>query len=406
MARVVTKKSTVPGKVPLAADLEIGELAVNTADAKLFTKHSDNTIKQLGGDAASSYFRTEPIAATASGQTSFTVPGGYTPGAIFVSLNGAALPPADYTATDGATVVLASGSGIVAGSVLLVHVFSAFEVADALPLGGTAADSSKLGGQLPALYLNDMLAQLTAAEIFITSATSLSSTAFGRMHVCSSAVADFSVNLPAALGNAGRIIGIRMAPALSKFVTLVAADSDLIDGQAARVMWANESAVLLCTGTGWTKIAGNTVPVSCVAYASANQTLSPSVVTAVPLRSVASDPAGLHDATNGRINIKRPGAYIFSGAVYLQSVPVGTLVYTQTRVHFNGGMVSGGTAINTTQVPPNAVSFNPITTTVNLQSTGYVELVGYFDNTSGASHTTYSGTVDFTSLKIAELPSW
>lgn len=152
MARVLTKKSTVPGKVPLAADLEIGELAVNTADAKLYTKHSDNTIKQLGGDAASGYFRTEPITATASGQTSFTVPGGYTPGAIFVSLNGATLPPADFTATNGTTVVLESGNGIVLGSVLLVYVLSTFEVADALPLGGTAADSSKLGGRAAADY--------------------------------------------------------------------------------------------------------------------------------------------------------------------------------------------------------------------------------------------------------------
>lgn len=48
MARVLTKKSTVAAKAPLATDLEIGELAVNTADAKLYTKHSDNTVKQLG----------------------------------------------------------------------------------------------------------------------------------------------------------------------------------------------------------------------------------------------------------------------------------------------------------------------------------------------------------------------
>lgn len=48
MSRVLTKKSTVAAKVPLATDLEIGELAVNTADAKLYTKHSDNTVKQLG----------------------------------------------------------------------------------------------------------------------------------------------------------------------------------------------------------------------------------------------------------------------------------------------------------------------------------------------------------------------
>uniref|UniRef100_UPI000AF582A4 hypothetical protein n=1 Tax=Stutzerimonas stutzeri TaxID=316 RepID=UPI000AF582A4 len=46
--RLITKKSTVAAKVPLATDLEIGELAVNTADAKLYTKHSDNTVKQLG----------------------------------------------------------------------------------------------------------------------------------------------------------------------------------------------------------------------------------------------------------------------------------------------------------------------------------------------------------------------
>lgn len=47
--KLITKKSTVAGKVPLATDLEIGELAVNTADAKLYTKHSDGTVKSLFG---------------------------------------------------------------------------------------------------------------------------------------------------------------------------------------------------------------------------------------------------------------------------------------------------------------------------------------------------------------------
>lgn len=44
MPRVITKKSTVTGKVPVPADLEIGELAVNTADKKLYTKHNDNNV--------------------------------------------------------------------------------------------------------------------------------------------------------------------------------------------------------------------------------------------------------------------------------------------------------------------------------------------------------------------------
>lgn len=49
MPRVITKKSAVPGKVPLSTDLEIGELAVNVADAKLFTKNASNTVIELGG---------------------------------------------------------------------------------------------------------------------------------------------------------------------------------------------------------------------------------------------------------------------------------------------------------------------------------------------------------------------
>lgn len=48
-ARIKPKKSSAPGEVPSAADLEVSELAVNTADGKLFTKHTDNTIKTIGG---------------------------------------------------------------------------------------------------------------------------------------------------------------------------------------------------------------------------------------------------------------------------------------------------------------------------------------------------------------------
>ena len=47
MPRVITKKSTVTGKVPVPADLAIGELAVNTADKKLYTKHSNNAVVQI-----------------------------------------------------------------------------------------------------------------------------------------------------------------------------------------------------------------------------------------------------------------------------------------------------------------------------------------------------------------------
>lgn len=48
MPRVITKKSTVPGKVPVPTDLEVGELAVNTNDKKLYSKHTDGNVILLG----------------------------------------------------------------------------------------------------------------------------------------------------------------------------------------------------------------------------------------------------------------------------------------------------------------------------------------------------------------------
>ena len=49
IARIKPKKSSVAGEVPQASDLHISELAVNTADGKLFVKHTDNTIKEISG---------------------------------------------------------------------------------------------------------------------------------------------------------------------------------------------------------------------------------------------------------------------------------------------------------------------------------------------------------------------
>jgi hypothetical protein len=49
-ARLITKHSNVTGKIPLSADLLVGELAVNTEDGILYVKNVDQSIKVLGGD--------------------------------------------------------------------------------------------------------------------------------------------------------------------------------------------------------------------------------------------------------------------------------------------------------------------------------------------------------------------
>lgn len=46
--KIVLKKSSVVSKVPLAADLDIGELAVNLADQKLYSKNASGTVILVG----------------------------------------------------------------------------------------------------------------------------------------------------------------------------------------------------------------------------------------------------------------------------------------------------------------------------------------------------------------------
>ena len=54
------KRSSTASDTPSASDLEVGELAINTADAKLFTKHTDNSIKEISGSGGDVVDDTSP----------------------------------------------------------------------------------------------------------------------------------------------------------------------------------------------------------------------------------------------------------------------------------------------------------------------------------------------------------
>ena len=96
-----------------------------------------------------------------SNQTTFTTQG-YTPGFVSVYLNGVHLARADFTATNGSDVVLASGA--TADDVVEIVSFGTFQSADALPLtGGTmTGDLIVPDGDL---ILGSTAVTATAAEI-------------------------------------------------------------------------------------------------------------------------------------------------------------------------------------------------------------------------------------------------
>jgi len=49
--KIIPKKSSTLSKIPLSTDLEVGELAINLADQKIYTKNSSNTVIELGGSS-------------------------------------------------------------------------------------------------------------------------------------------------------------------------------------------------------------------------------------------------------------------------------------------------------------------------------------------------------------------
>ena len=49
MAVIKVKRNETASTPPGTGDLEVGEIAINTADQKLFIKDSSNTVKEIGG---------------------------------------------------------------------------------------------------------------------------------------------------------------------------------------------------------------------------------------------------------------------------------------------------------------------------------------------------------------------
>ena len=99
---LLLKKSSVAGRIPLAGDLEYGELALNYTDGKLYYKTSSNAVANLGGDTYVQIDR-KSYTATAA-QTTFSV--AYALPYVDVYVNGVHMSNEDYTATSGTSIVL------------------------------------------------------------------------------------------------------------------------------------------------------------------------------------------------------------------------------------------------------------------------------------------------------------
>lgn len=46
--KIILKRSSVAGRIPTTSDLDVGEIAINMADSKLYFKDTNNTVKSIG----------------------------------------------------------------------------------------------------------------------------------------------------------------------------------------------------------------------------------------------------------------------------------------------------------------------------------------------------------------------
>lgn len=224
----------------------------------------------------------------------------------------------------------------------------------------------------PLGMLNISRTEVTVQPASGQTSVTLTSSAFSKMHVCidrATTPVDYTVNLPAVSGNAGKVIVFRMSPGLTKLVTLDANSTETIDGQLTRLMWAYESVTLECDGTQWISIAsasGSRPYGAFSASRNTSQTITAGGITKVQCNTEDWDHNNLYDnATNYRYTAVVPGKYYFTGGAQRASSVAGSN-YTTCFLYKNGA----GTIYSGSTTLWNASGFS-----MNSSASAYISLV-------------------------------
>ena len=247
----------------------------------------------------------------------------------------------------------------------------------------------------------DFLSKLKGSEISVTGAVTAT---IGRMHVCSGTSADYTVTLPAVSGNAGKSIGFRMSGALTKMVTLDGNSAEEIDGEIIRIMWANESAILFCDGTAWTKIGGKSIPMMVSAYSAADQTgLTSSVFTKAILGTEVRDTGNVFASST--ITVKRPAEWNIAVSTAIQAETT-NILRSLTAIYHNSTAVERVFDVTIAGHTSIMSSFGALD--LDLAITDTIELYGFGTTSSGLwkMHGTTPTSKHRTGITAHEVLEW
>ena len=206
----------------------------------------------------------------------------------------------------------------VAGDFLLVA-----DASDSGVLKKVDADNFLSGGS------GDILAELVESEVSIAAATSLTSTAFGKMHVCSGT--SYAVDLPGPATHTGEWVGFYFTA--SGIIEIARNASETINGiSKSRLYVAGEMARYFCDGTNW--FAEQQLrEVSFCAYSSAVQECDYATHTLREIDTEVSDIGGYYNDSTYRFVPLVPGHYLVGYFDTLVGLTDGKMIILSIRRH-------------------------------------------------------------------------
>lgn len=265
--------------------------------------------------------------------------------------------------------------------------------------GTTATWQTPTGGGT-----GDYLAVLVNTEIAITTTATAT---ISKQHLISGTSADYTVNLPAASGNAGKFLSFRVSNSATKFFTLDGNASETIDGALTRVLWAGESCTLYCDGSNWFKIAGRTIPMIARMGLSADVSIPNTTTTKVLLdRSDIDNTGSMVSTGSSQITIKRTSNYLLTGKTLGNGV-TGTngarLLNTVYLTNTSGTQLASAES----QFNNAAVTYSTQTATdLSSRTLADVIILAYFHSLGGSINLYGAAGGGSCSLLVQEVPSW
>lgn len=151
-----------------------------------------------------------------------------------------------------------------------------------------------------AKYNANFVELYTLSIVSVTEAESLTSTALGKIHVCTGTSADYTVDLPTAVGNEGVII-FKGAAALTKVVTIAGSSGQTIDGESSRQIGCLGMISVMSDGANWVVVneVGSWIPYTPVL---AGWSSDPTIDRSVYFRVGKMVTVQLHTSANGTSN--------------------------------------------------------------------------------------------------------